>query len=574
MYCLPHMAQVFPLNPDDSSLDEPQQALAATLAGLPFDWTLLRDRCLGGEPIDGVLVHPGIGIAVVALAPHDAAAAAAELRSQLDRERFSEFFPGELPIVALTLTAAEIPEIGERLAAEFEAAAPLDIADKDWADGVIELLLVPSDVSMMPTGGMEAFAVAPVMAADAAPAIAAPIERRPYVLEDTPPPVEERHARSFALHAGTSAIFDFRPAQRRRWAAIAAAAAAIITAIGLAAWGLDEHDADWAPGATGPQAQLAMPSLTPPSAAPAPQATTGQEPPAVPEAPPVMLAAKPLDAPPPTAPRPTQVAALPDPKPPIVMAEKPLAAPPPAAPHPTQVAALPTPKPPIVMAEKSPAALPPAAPQPTRVAPLPEPKPAVAAAAPPPAPPVEAAQPTEPARGQHIREAANVGAAPAAPDKAAKPRRAPPEKRRVAKADQPAEPQQLMQREIDARQDRPPVDASDLPPLDTAAPAPPAETATQQTIAVLPPPARSSTPPIGPPVQLVRSQASAPAGLSGSPVVPVQAAANTPAPPSVQRECRPYTSDTTLSGRSLRVEGIACRGPDGQWRLVSEAPIR
>jgi surface antigen len=41
-----------------------------------------------------------------------------------------------------------------------------------------------------------------------------------------------------------------------------------------------------------------------------------------------------------------------------------------------------------------------------------------------------------------------------------------------------------------------------------------------------------------------------------------------------QRECRPYTSSTTLSGRSITVQGIACRDGDGQWRLVSEVPAR
>jgi surface antigen len=41
-----------------------------------------------------------------------------------------------------------------------------------------------------------------------------------------------------------------------------------------------------------------------------------------------------------------------------------------------------------------------------------------------------------------------------------------------------------------------------------------------------------------------------------------------------QRECRPYTADTTLSGSRAPVQGIACRGADGQWRLVSETPAR
>jgi surface antigen len=69
---------------------------------------------------------------------------------------------------------------------------------------------------------------------------------------------------------------------------------------------------------------------------------------------------------------------------------------------------------------------------------------------------------------------------------------------------------------------------------------------------------------LGPPVPLWRAQA------SNAPPAPTAAAA---AADSTTRECRPYTSSTTLTGRGLRVEGIACRGSDGQWRLVSEVPL-
>jgi surface antigen len=547
------MAQVFPLNPDETTLDEAQRALAGTLAGLPVEWTLLRDRCLGKEPVDGVLVHPGIGIAVVALAPRDAVAAAAQLRDQLDRERFGEFFPGELPIVALSLGAEDIPEVGERLAAEFEAVAPLDIADNDWADGVIELLLVPSDVSMIPTGGMDAFAAAPERspvpaymagAAVTSPEISEPLEDADYLPHrPAPPPEDYENDRptAFGLRADTP-IFDLEPLRRRRVHLAAAAAAVVIAAVGLAAWSLDDEDSGVSPLPPSPQARIDIP-LLPLPATPSGQAATAQEPPPVPAAPPVVMAAKPLANPPPPAPHPTQVAALPKPVPSIVMAEKPLASPPPNAPRPTQIAPLPEP-----------------------------PAPTVATAAPV-QPPPQAARPAEPPPSQQARQAATVESAPAAPARA-KARRPQPEKPRVAARTEPAAaPQHLMRREIDAGQDRsapvdadqdrpPPVDAADLPPLPQPSPA------AVPAAAVPPPP-----PPLGPPMQLVRSPAGVPTALSGGTAVPVQAAANAPAQPA-QRECRPYTSDTTLSGRSLRVEGIACRGPDGQWRLVSEAPLR
>src|SRR5690348_14946991 len=153
------MAQVFPLNVDDLSADEARVSLAGTLAALPDPWTLLRERRIGGdraEPIEVVLIHPEIGVALVDEAPRDPARAAHRLRDYLDEQRFGEFFPGELPIVALSVAADEFDTLGERLAAAFEAAPRLSIADADWADAVIELLMVPDDLAMAPVGDAEA----------------------------------------------------------------------------------------------------------------------------------------------------------------------------------------------------------------------------------------------------------------------------------------------------------------------------------------------------------------------------------------------------------------------------------
>jgi surface antigen len=73
---------------------------------------------------------------------------------------------------------------------------------------------------------------------------------------------------------------------------------------------------------------------------------------------------------------------------------------------------------------------------------------------------------------------------------------------------------------------------------------------------------------LGPPVPLWRAQ------QANNAPPPVASAATPAAADAGNRECRPYTSSTTLTGRGLRVEGIACRGNDGQWRLVSEVPMR
>jgi hypothetical protein len=114
----------------------------------------------------------------------------------------------------------------------------------------------------------------------------------------------------------------------------------------------------------------------------------------------------------------------------------------------------------------------------------------------------------------------------------------------------------------------PPIDAGDLPPLeDNASPTLPREAA----VAPAPPPS-TATAPVGPPIRLL-GPPGAPAPVTGSSVPTTQAAGaggNGPNP----RECRPYTADTTLSGGRAPVQGIACRGADGQWRLVSEVPAR
>ncbi|HJT06312.1 MAG TPA: hypothetical protein VJ747_05280, partial [Stellaceae bacterium] len=147
------MAQVFPLNVDDLSADEAHVSLAGTLAALPDPWTLLRHRRIGGdqaEPVEVVLIHPEIGVALVDEAPRDPAPSARRLRDYLDGQRFGEFFPGELPIVTLSVAVDEFEMLGDRLAAAFEAAPRLSVADADWADAVVELLMVADDLAMAP----------------------------------------------------------------------------------------------------------------------------------------------------------------------------------------------------------------------------------------------------------------------------------------------------------------------------------------------------------------------------------------------------------------------------------------
>jgi hypothetical protein len=39
-------------------------------------------------------------------------------------------------------------------------------------------------------------------------------------------------------------------------------------------------------------------------------------------------------------------------------------------------------------------------------------------------------------------------------------------------------------------------------------------------------------------------------------------------------ECRPYTAESTIMGQPRVVSGLACRQPDGRWKLVTEQPAR
>src|SRR5690348_5197061 len=117
------MAQTIPLNsaamPDDPAWSQ----LDAMLSALPDAWTLLRDRRIGspeGPCVSFVLVHPEIGIALVALEPEDPEPARIALQAYLARERFPEYYPGTLPIVGTSIAAEDLEAVGERLAEAFE----------------------------------------------------------------------------------------------------------------------------------------------------------------------------------------------------------------------------------------------------------------------------------------------------------------------------------------------------------------------------------------------------------------------------------------------------------------------
>jgi hypothetical protein len=605
------MAQVFPLNVDDLSADEARASLAGTLAALPDPWTLLRHRRIGGdqaEPIAVVLVHPEIGVALVDEAPRDPTPSARRLRDYLDGQRFGEFFAGDLPIVTLSVAAEDFEMLGERLAAAFEAAPRLSVADADWADAVIELLMVPDDLAMAPVSDPEAprmaehaptgherfeepdrahfgatsderfdemsdeprhqerFDATPRDRFDEMPRerfdelSSEPVRRERF--DDAP---REHYAHSPAHDGDEPPLplmvdwpFAASYQRRRRRGRIAALAIIVLllAGAGVLAWEYAGDDLTVAINDVTPRAQDKQDNKQGSSSRsieiPLPSQSSGGDqtaakpapstPPPVPAAPPVVMAQKPYAPPPPIPPKTTPVEPLPQ------VAEAKPPSPPPAATPPPSGAQTAATSPPAAKPEESAKA---STPQPketetTQTASAPPPPPEkptrTAEAPPPPAKPVATPIPAKP----KATRTAKVEPPP---------RRAEPVRQEPSQASRPrpTEPP-----------DNPPIDAADLPPLD-AAPAP-------QRPTQLAAPNGSSQPPaggLGPPVPLWRAQ------QANNNPPPAQAApAATPASADAgNRECRPYTSSTTLTGRGLRVEGIACRGNDGQWRLVSEVPL-
>lgn len=290
------MAQIFPQNPDLS--DPRRAALIRTLATLPDEWTLLCDRRIGydaRDAVDAVLVHPKIGIALVDLAPANPTEAVDALDEHLAHERFARYFPGDLPIVGLSVAADDIIEIGECLAAAFDAAPRLSIQDMDWADAVIEALLADGETvrakpvgqePTMPKRGVSVIESDNCFDADGEAAIAG---GRPPRMED-------------GWHETGHSV------PRRGRLIAAAAVIVLILGLGAGAWEVEQGGSftiqSPAPGSLEVQVMYRPWAAT--------QAATTLEAPH-PSAPPVQLVAKSLDDPAPTPPLPTVVEPLPQP---------------------------------------------------------------------------------------------------------------------------------------------------------------------------------------------------------------------------------------------------------------------
>ena len=99
---------------------------------LDAGWVVLRNCALGGDGprIGLVLLHAGIGVALVDFAP-SSTDAVGRLRRALDARRFPAIFGGYPPVVRVVLPADRLRDLGRVLAAEFRWQPPLALAGGD-----------------------------------------------------------------------------------------------------------------------------------------------------------------------------------------------------------------------------------------------------------------------------------------------------------------------------------------------------------------------------------------------------------------------------------------------------------
>ena len=564
--------------------------------------------------------------------------ATSRFRELLVAERFHEFFPGHLPIAHVTVPPQPGFLLQPKIDAALAAAGTPTVEPGDWANALGDLLIGPDDGESVtaaeteaqpPTAGEPSFAAitpgesenrgSTVHAAaypepNVGEAVRLAAERASRPIPDvaatartsrTASPVTEGHERPQGFDAyrpmfePTPETEALRPRRRRGWLLGATAAVALLVAGGVFGLGginhlLPANDDGAATSDTVASAGPTAPSITLPTEAPPSQSTPSDTATA--------------DAKPPAAatPAPADTAATEPAAKPVVSEETP-----PRSPPSTVAVAPPSPLPAAEPAQHeeekrtaaaaaAPAEMPPTpTPAPAAPAPAPAEPAASASAAPAPAPAVPAADtqpsgrngevqtpPAATAARQPERPPSVAQKAPAAEPRSRAPTRLasrPPvvEPRQAERSVAPlplgrysaAPPRPLTPSTATApasSREGPPIDASDLPPLEPGAgsssPPPPLQRPAygDSSVSALPslPPtvAQANTPvPVPPPAPPMGS-------LAGSAGAPSRTADMT--------DCRPYTSATSITGQERSVEGMACRLPDGRWKLVTEAPRR
>ncbi|MDB5411217.1 MAG: hypothetical protein JWL84_6129 [Rhodospirillales bacterium] len=596
----------------------PQTAVEAALLALDPEWLALADLLIGdGDDevvADYVLMHPQRGVALIDVAPGHGGDPVGGFHRFLDHEGFADYFSGFLPVVAIVMKPEDAAQLEERLDAALASLPPLSIAEPDWAE-MVNTLLVASET---PPSGQSGVAE-PEAGTEPVdePHFATGDLAWPEPQRDASRPVDFDIARPTAKPAptppqapttmrGPVADDRFTPREeRRRWPAVLAILVVLVGA--GAGWAalhpsilseafpslarLDSADrapVDAASGAaTPPLASSPAPAVIPPVAHDVPPATP--TPPASPAATvpsPVAVGTADIPSPPPAAPPPSiaTVAPLPEPAAPSPPAATP--APVPQAPIPpvaTQVPVPQAPTPPapsVATTDAKPASPDLNAPPQMPVA-NPVPRKALAAKSPPPAKaaPVKQALAAAPPPSQSRearREARRQEAAEATDSLNRAELQAPTQFLRL--------PPGQENRQDQNRQDQSGL-AADQPGFGQGSPASrQAAPVEDRTVASLPPGYVSPSAPaqnaptaapgtLSRPMSLLPSSRGAAAPAVADNGLPQGASlSGDQSATSDGRVCRIYNSTKTVLGRPQAVTGLACKGGDGRWQLVTEAP--
>jgi hypothetical protein len=563
-------------DPDAAAGADEHTPLEETLIRLDPEWSVFRDLEIGTSPdviaADYLLLHGRLGAALVDVAPGRQRDPVEAFRKFLDSERLPAFFPGFLPIIRLISEPGETA-VEARLRAAFSGEPPLAIRDPDWVEAVGSLLVAPDPSESQPP----AAPATPERRDEPAPP---PFPERSWITPTyDPAPAPERVRRPIEFEPRphgpvAEPLPTWRPEAvteppARRWSSPAVAVILTILLGGGAAWLSMSISALRTDNQVEPRSAtipLTPPLRTDPSL---PNTALDRAPPA--DNPAQALdngAASPIGRPLPAAPPSTPDTATAPPPPAATPGKPDIAQTPPSA---GPVASTPAPSPPAQLATTEP---PPATKAPPPLAqPATTERPAAVKALPAPVgPPATAKGPpavkSAPAPAAKAAASAPVDKVPSRP-------RAKPVPVKAVPA--PARPAPAVA--------GPPIDASDLPPLDAAdLPPPPAPAS--------PPPAAAASsaavPPGAPSKPLSLLSRSAPVASSGNTgdITAPPPSTPAPAPPSAataaevaasgagtsSQVCRIYTATKTVLGKSQLVKGLACRLPDGQWQLVTEAP--
>src|SRR5438045_3034728 len=109
-------------------------ALEGALSRLDPQWAILAELRIDGPgddiAADYVAIHAAYGIALIN-AGADGGDQTERLRDLLERQKFATLFPGNLPIVDLTIRPADAALVGRRIDAAFAKVPRLTVRDRD-----------------------------------------------------------------------------------------------------------------------------------------------------------------------------------------------------------------------------------------------------------------------------------------------------------------------------------------------------------------------------------------------------------------------------------------------------------